>query len=185
MPQIAVPTQAEIAARIRTLEEACLFFDDLAVALPEHSRWLWDIAEKLEKEASTLVATLRRAPAVQAPAESLPYSTQRRFRRWKVAVEGRVYGKEGGARGFISEIGEGGLKTATGLSCRVGDEVVISWRFEDDEHPFQLTGVVRYQVPDGIGIEFLDATPLDRVRMQHFCESPKKTARAAKTGNRK
>lgn len=166
-------SRAATAEKINTLEEACLFFDDLALALPEHAHWLWDIADRLEREAALLAASLRSHPTrelPEPPENPVPFSMQRRFRRWKVAVEGRVYGIQGASKILISELGEGGLKAASGLACRVGEEVVISWRFTE-EHPFQITGSVRYRVADGIGIQFLDITPADRVRIQHFCET--------------
>lgn len=165
------PTCDETAGRIKLLEEACLFFDDLAVSLPDHAHWLWELAERLEREAAALASKLRDPSSDESPeppADAAPFARQRRFRRWPVALEGRVYGVQGAAKALISELGEGGLKAATGISCRVGEEVVISWHLTP-EHPFQITGSVRYRVADGIGIQFLDISPADRVRIQHFC----------------
>ncbi|MGH9522409.1 MAG: PilZ domain-containing protein [Terriglobales bacterium] len=182
------PSRAEIAIQIRTLEQAAQFFGDLATTLPEHADWLWDLGEKVERAAAELAATLRTttgevavepqtAPAQPDPAR--PYPSLRRFPRWIVAVEARVNGSRGGAKGFISELSEGGLKAATGLACQVGEILIISWQFPGDEAPLQLNGSVRYRVPDGSGIQFLDITPADRVRIQHYCKSHSRKARAA------
>lgn len=168
---------AAVAGKIQTLEEASLFFDDLANSLPEHADWLWDVADKLKRE----VASLRKASRTASAEAEVQASRAkpRRFARWALAVEARVYGKEGGTRALISEVSEGGLKIATGLECRVGEEVVVAWRFVGDDYTFKITGEVRYRVPDGTGIEFLDASPADRQHIRQFCRGdlPKAVAK--------
>ncbi len=50
----ALSAGCKLEDRIRTLEDSASLLVDLANGLPEHSEWLWDIADKLTNEAATL-----------------------------------------------------------------------------------------------------------------------------------
>jgi hypothetical protein len=174
-----------LESRRKTLEDASLYFYDLAHALPEHG-WLLEISASLKHEAAALAASARAVESGMENADSHPRPlTARKFRRWVVALEGRIYGREGGAKCLISEMSENGLKAATGLDCRVGEELVVAWRFEEDDASFKVTGVVRYQTPDGTGIEFLNIGRTDRLRIKLHCEQARRPRRAAAAAGRK
>ncbi len=50
----SIAARYDITSKIKTLEESACLIVDLASGLPEHSEWLWDIAEKLTKEVAVL-----------------------------------------------------------------------------------------------------------------------------------
>jgi 3-methyladenine DNA glycosylase Tag len=54
MQSAAISASDKLGDKIKTLEESASFIADLAKSVPEHSEWLWDIAEKLTHEATVL-----------------------------------------------------------------------------------------------------------------------------------
>ncbi len=169
--------------RVFTHDEAVLYLSDLADLLPEYAEWLLNIARRLESQA----ISARSTPAAEArdPQSSRGVTDQRcrqpdvrRFRRWPVALMGRFDGPQGSAKALISELGAGGLKTATGISCQAGDRVTVSWCLAGENDPFCVTGVVRYDVPDGVGVEFIDLSDADRIRIERYFQQRRFAASA-------
>lgn len=183
------PGKARRRAPSKTLQQAGDYLGELANSVPEHSEWLNMLANRLRREAASLKT--KRAPRKREERLSEPqpipiartYEKRRRFPRKISAVLGQLYGNTGACKGLISELSEGGLKMATGLLCKVGDEVVVAWRFERDGQPFEVTGVVRYQTTDGIGIEFLDISPYDQLRIRQYCQELKSDSPAMRAAS--
>lgn len=178
------PGKARRRAPSKTLQQAGDYLGELANAVPEHSEWLNVLANRLRREAASLKtkkATQATREEKQSTPQPIPITRiplkQRRYSRKITAVLGQLYGKTGASKGLISELSEGGLKMATGLSCNVGDEVVVAWRFERDGEPIEVTGVIRYQMPDGTGIEFIDISPYDQLRIRQYCQGLKSDSR--------
>src|SRR5690242_4475750 len=91
---------------------------------------------------------------------------QRAVPRWPVAFVGHCYGIYGSSRCFISELGENGLKLATGLPYKVGDEIIAAWTANGEK--LQVTGAVRYVCNDGAGLQFLNLSPTERLKILEY-----------------
>ena len=99
----------------------------------------------------------------------MPFShenDQRSVPRWPVAFVGHCYGVHGSSRCFISELGQAGLRFATGVPFKVGDEVVIGWILNDQR--FQITGIVRHVCGDGAGLEFFNISQTERLQLLEY-----------------
>lgn len=171
------PVKPKRRAPSKTLREAGEYLGELANTVPEHSAWLTVLANRLKREAAAIkkkkateASERGKEPALlRAPVPRVKEDL-RRYSRRIVAVPAHLYGNTGACKALISELSEAGLKVATGLACRVGEEVVVAWRFEREEDPLEVTGVVRYRTADGTGIEFVDLSPFDRLRIRRYCE---------------
>ena len=91
---------------------------------------------------------------------------QRAVPRWPVAFTGFCYGIRGSSRCFISELGANGLKLATGTQYKVGEEVIAAWIINGET--LQLTGIVRYVCNDGVGLQFLNLSPAERLQILEY-----------------
>ncbi len=60
----SIAARYDVKTKINTLEESACLIADLANGLPEHSEWLWDVVEKLTKEASVLQGQRIRRPSI-------------------------------------------------------------------------------------------------------------------------
>lgn len=98
-----------------------------------------------------------------------PWDKERRaFPRWPVALEGTCYGAWGSSRCLIAELSENGISLVSGHALSVGDLCDIAWRLSAAETPIHVTCIVRQISDRQIGLEFLDATRSDRVRIRQF-----------------
>lgn len=57
------------------------------------------------------------------------------------------------------------MSFVTGMNAQVGEELTVAWRLEDDEAPFQVLCRVRHTDTTQTGVEFLNLTTADRVRL--------------------
>lgn len=170
MSQDPAAASENAAEAIQQFEESAAWISELATSVPQSAELLNKVAGEIQAEAAKLRRTVRCSfPAALMNAGNT-YERQRRFPRWPISVEARLYGKEASAKALVIEMSEGGLRAATPLSCQVGDELVIGWRFTQEGDPFQFTGTVRYQTPEGIGIEFLNLAPADRLKLRYQCQ---------------
>jgi len=88
--------------------------------------------------------------------------------RWPVAFVGYCYGVYGSRRCFISELGENGLKLTTGLHHQVGEEVIAAWIINGET--LQVTGTIRYVCDDGAGLQFLNLSPTERLKILEYLQ---------------
>ena len=109
------------------------------------------------------------SPRQLHPESRFPWNEERcSFPRWPVALEGSCYGTWGSSKCLISELSESGISVVSGHISRVGEEFTVAWRLAVSETPLQITCVVRRIVDKQAGIEFLDATYTDRLRIRIF-----------------
>ena len=95
-------------------------------------------------------------------------SERRAFPRWPVAIEGRCYGRIGSSKCLITEMSENGIAIVTGQSLRIGEVLTAAWCLDGDPTPLQIHGVVRDTTTVTVGLEFLDITLADRLRIGRF-----------------
>ena len=81
--------------------------------------------------------------------------------------------------GFSENISEGGLFVATHDYKGIGSRMTIQFSIPDGDSPIDVECVVRWvreynpSLPDmipGMGLQFLDLSPLDEDRIQCFCD---------------
>lgn len=108
-----------------------------------------------------------------------PWTGERRsLSRWPVALDGTCYGAWGSSKCLISELSENGISVVCGHIARVGEEFTVAWRLAECETPIQITCVVRGISDQQAGLEFLDATRVDRLRIRHFVRHRQHTTNA-------
>lgn len=95
---------------------------------------------------------------------------RRAFKRWSVIIPGRCYGPWGSSQMVITEISEAGVHLTWPKTANPGDEITIAWQL-DDGPPLQITSVVRCASQQGVGVEFLDATLSDRLRIVAYLKN--------------
>lgn len=66
------------------------------------------------------------------------------------------------------DISEAGMSFSSGCSVSLGDEVTVAWRMAPEEPPFTVLCVVRYVAERQVGVEFLNLTLGERVRLCSF-----------------
>lgn len=79
-------------------------------------------------------------------------------------------------QGFSEDLSEGGVFIATYQARRLGEHLAISFRLPGDDTPIRAVVEVRWlreghpeaDIPPGIGASFIDITPDDRARIEHF-----------------
>ena len=100
----------------------------------------------------------------------LPKMPERRaFPRWPVAFECQTIGKSGRSRGVISDFSENGAGVASGYVSEVGEQIVLEWTLGLEEAPLSVKCIVRNVTRTRIGLEFLDLSQADRLRIvNHF-----------------
>jgi uncharacterized protein (TIGR02266 family) len=78
--------------------------------------------------------------------------------------------------GFSEDLSEGGVFIATYTPRKLGEHLAIAFRLPGDDVPIRAVVEVKWVreqnveagVPPGIGASFVDVTPEDRARIEHF-----------------
>jgi uncharacterized protein (TIGR02266 family) len=78
--------------------------------------------------------------------------------------------------GFSEDLSEGGVFISTYQPRRIGEHLAIAFRLPGDEAPIRAVVEVKWMreqnveanVPPGVGASFVDVTPEDRARIEHF-----------------
>lgn len=69
----------------------------------------------------------------------------------------------------VTNISTGGCFLQTATAYAIG--AIVEARFILEDVPFQCLGQVRWKTPDGVGIEFLSVSPLQKQRLTDFIET--------------
>ena len=95
-------------------------------------------------------------------------SERRAFPRWAVSLDCQAsrQGKRFPCR--IDEISENGLRLVPGGASEIGDEISIAWNLEPSDPAVEVRCVVRESSPSRSGVEFLNLTMGNRLRIVHF-----------------
>ncbi|MEM6955551.1 MAG: TIGR02266 family protein [Myxococcota bacterium] len=113
-----------------------------------------------------------------APESAFP-ANRRTAERVNVAVEVGVYSDSNFYTGFTEDVSEGGLFVATYELLPIGTEMELEFGLPGGAE-FKLTGVVRWLrdpiLSDdgpfpGMGVQFINLTPDDKVLIQEFVQS--------------
>lgn len=95
-------------------------------------------------------------------------SERRAFPRWAVALECETSAKRGNFPGVIQQLSEDGLGFTSGRVFDLGEELSIRWSLEPGGFAFRVQCVVRSASPIHTGVEFLNLTLGDRLRIMNF-----------------
>ena len=116
--------------------------------------------------------------ADSSSAVSLDESERRVFRRKEFEVAVDLFSDNTFFTGFTENVSEGGLFIATGAPLDIGDELEIRLTMMGDA-PRSHRVVVRWirpaaglgGLPAGMGVQFVDLTERERIRLQQFVDS--------------
>jgi hypothetical protein len=98
---------------------------------------------------------------------------RRAFKRWPADLQSQCYGPSGSSQAVIVEISEAGLTLTSDHPAQVDEELTVAWVL-DDGPPLQITCKVRRAHAPVTGVEFLDATLADRVRIVAYLSTRSK-----------
>ena len=93
---------------------------------------------------------------------------RRAFPRWPISLDCQAsrQGKSFPCR--IDEISENGLRIVPGAAPEVGDEILIAWNLEPTGPAVEVRCIVRESSPARSGVEFLNLTMGNRLRIIRF-----------------
>jgi c-di-GMP-binding flagellar brake protein YcgR len=69
---------------------------------------------------------------------------------------------------MITELSETGMTVVTGRQSSLGEELTSAFQLDSADQPFQLHTVVRHRSAQHTGLEFLNITRVDRLRLLSF-----------------
>ena len=90
---------------------------------------------------------------------------RRAFPRWSIALDCEAKGSADNFPAAIRGLSENGLRLVSGQQLAPGDELNVSWQFGSDPSPFVVRCVVRNTEDGKAGVEFLNLTLGDRLRI--------------------
>ena len=88
--------------------------------------------------------------------------------RWPVALEGSCYGTWGSSPCVITDLSESGITVSSAHIAKVGEEFTVAWYADDGYPPIQVTCAVRQFSDQQAHLEFLYASPSDRLRIRQL-----------------
>ncbi len=122
-----------------------------------------------ERQELQCSATPARAASTRAPVVlrrlTLTMIERRAFFRWPVALAGQIYATDGSSACLIHDISEDGLSFASRHSAQLDEELTVAWKLDPHEPPVQVQCLVRDDNPDHTGVQFLNLTRVDRLRV--------------------
>jgi hypothetical protein len=98
-------------------------------------------------------------------------SERRAFPRLPVALTCQTKATSGSFPGVIREITENGLALESSYDSRVGEEFTVAWLEESSIEPLRVGCVVRNVSPERTGVEFLNVTMKDRLRIARLVDA--------------
>lgn len=95
-------------------------------------------------------------------------SERRAFPRWAVSLDCEADHKGTSFRGVIDELSENGLGFVSDRPAEVGDEILMAFNTGAGQSGFKVQCVVRDRKAAHTGVEFLNLTLTDRLRLVHY-----------------